>query len=72
MQSAKLGYTEAYYHLAALYSLSCEYEKAILFLNKCVTFDALPPLDDILEDEWLENLRHTEIFQTFFERLKSY
>jgi tetratricopeptide (TPR) repeat protein len=72
MQSAKLGFTEAYYHLAALYSLSCEYEKAILFLNKCVTFDALPPLDDVMDDEWLENLRHTEIFQSFFNEIKNY
>ncbi|MCH9621905.1 MAG: hypothetical protein S4CHLAM20_13360 [Chlamydiia bacterium] len=72
MQAAKLGYTEAYYHLAALYSLSCEYEKSILFLNKCMRFDALPPLDDVLEDEWLENLRHTELFQSFVEQLKSF
>ncbi|MCH9616713.1 MAG: hypothetical protein SP4CHLAM5_02740 [Chlamydiia bacterium] len=72
MQSAKLGFTDAYYHLATLYSLSCEYEKAIAFLNKCVTFDALPHLDDLLDDEWLENLRHTELFQTFVEHLKSF
>lgn len=72
MQSAKLGFTDAYYHLATLYSLSCEYEKAVHFLNKCVTFDALPHLDDLLEDEWLENLRHTELFQNFVEHLKSF
>ncbi len=71
-QAAKLGFTEAYYHLAALYSLSCEYEKSIQFLNKCITYDALPPLDDILDDEWLENVRHTELFATFLEQIKSY
>jgi tetratricopeptide (TPR) repeat protein len=72
MQSAKLGFTDSYYHLATLYSLSCEYEKSIQFLNKCVNFDALPSLDDLLEDEWLENLRHTELFHSFIEHLKSY
>ncbi|MCH9811871.1 hypothetical protein K0U07_03795, partial [bacterium] len=72
MQSAKLGYTESYYHLATLYSLSCEYEKAVHFLHKCENFDALPHLDDLLEDDWLENLRHTELFHNFIEHLKSY
>ena len=69
-QSAKLGHTESYYHLATLYSLSCEYEKSIFFLNKCINYDSLPQLDDLLEDEWLENLRHTEIFQSFLHHLK--
>lgn len=72
IQAAKLGFTEGYYHLATLYSLSCEYDKAMHFLNKCITYDALPPVDDLLDDEWLENLRHTEIFQTFVEHLKSF
>ena len=72
MQSAKLGFTESYYHLAALYSLSCEYEKSIVFLKKCITYDALPTLDDVLEDEWLENLRHTELFKDFIEQIKAH
>jgi tetratricopeptide (TPR) repeat protein len=72
MQSAKLGFTESYYHLAALYSLSCEYEKSVHFLNKCITFDALPSLDDILEDEWLENVRHTELFKEFLTQIKTH
>ena len=42
-----------------------------MFLNKCITFDAIPSLDDILEDEWLENLRHTDLFRDFIEQIKN-
>ena len=69
IQSAKLGNVEAYYHLACLYSLTTQFEKAIYFLERAESFDALPSIDDVLGDDWLENLRNTELFQTFISHL---
>ncbi len=69
VQSAKLGNVEAYYHLACLYSLTVQLEKSIYFLEKAEAFDALPALDDVLSDDWLENLRNTEVFQAFISHL---
>lgn len=71
MQSAKLGNAPAYYHLACLFSLQNQFEKSFFFLKKAAMFDGMPPLDDVLEDLWLEGLRSTERFRTFlthFER----
>ena len=65
IQAVKLGETESYYHLACLYSLMRYYEKAMHFLEKGEQLDALPPLDELLEDSWLENLRQTELFRSF-------
>lgn len=69
IQAAKLGNLNAYYALACLYSLIGDLENSLRFLEKGRTFDCLPSRDEILEDEWLENLRQTEGFQTFIEHL---
>lgn len=69
IQSAKLGNTEVYYHLCCLYSLMKHFEKAMYFLEKAEHFDALPPLEEVLEDIWLENLRQTEVFKAFISHL---
>ena len=71
IQSAKLGNTEVFYHLACLYSLMMHYERAIYHLERAEQFDALPPLDEVLEDEWLENLRQTEVFRSFINHLQA-
>jgi tetratricopeptide (TPR) repeat protein len=71
IQAAKLGNTEVSYHLACLYSLMMHYEKAIYHLERAEFFDALPPLDEVLEDEWLENLRQTEVFRSFINHLQA-
>lgn len=71
IQTVKLGETEAYYHLSCLYSLMRYYEKAMTFLEKAEQLEALPPLDEILEDAWLENLRQTELFRSFISSYTS-
>jgi hypothetical protein len=63
--AAKLGNPQAYYHLSCLYSLLGQTERAMHFLLKARQFDALPPIDELLGDEWLENLRSTSEFQEF-------
>ena len=64
-QSARLGNTQAYYQLAGLYSLMGQHERSFYFIRKAHEFNALPPLHDLLEDDWLENLRMTELFRNF-------
>ncbi len=70
-QAAKLGNTHAYYHLSCLFSIVGQLEKAMLFLYKAEEFDALPSSNELLEDDWLENLRITPAFQSFFSYLES-
>lgn len=69
IQAAKFGNIHSYYSLSCLYSLIGDLENSLRFLEKAKDFDALPILDEILEDEWLENLRDTEGFQTFIDHL---
>lgn len=71
IQSAKLGNAEAYYHLACLYSITTQFERSIYFLEKAEAYDAIPALDDLLNDEWLENLRNTETFRNFISHFSS-
>ncbi len=66
----ELGNQQSYYHLACLYSLQGDYEKGMYCLEKARSCDALPPLDEMLQDEWLDNLRSTAEFQEFLTQLE--
>lgn len=68
-QSARLGNVQAYYHLGCLYSLIGQYERAFRFIQKAHEFEALPPLHELLDDDWLEGLRSTESFRNFIADL---
>ena len=65
----RLGNLQTYYHLACLYSLMGQCEKGMLCLHKAKSYDALPPTDEMLQDEWLDNLRSTGDFQEFLSQL---
>jgi tetratricopeptide (TPR) repeat protein len=69
-QACKLGNPQAYYHIACLHSLLKNYERSVRFLEKAEEFDALPPLEELLEDEWLAALRETSYFRDFLSRLE--
>jgi tetratricopeptide (TPR) repeat protein len=69
MHSLKLGNLQAYYHLACLYSIVGQYELALHHLEKGAQNKALPRIEDLLEDEWLEKLREQPIFQHFISHL---
>ena len=58
-QVIRLGNPHAYYPLACLYSLIGQCEKAMLCLRRGAHFDALPTMDEMLQDEWLDALRST-------------
>jgi tetratricopeptide (TPR) repeat protein len=65
----RLGNLQTYYHLACLNSLLGQCEKGMLCLEKARAYDALPPIDELLQDEWLDNLRSTGGFQEFLTEL---
>lgn len=67
--AASLGATGAYYHLACLYSLRENFEHAMAYLERAQVAGSLPPLDDILHDEWLEGLRQTSMFKMFISHI---
>lgn len=64
-QAAKSGNLTAYYQLACLYSLLGQHQQAMRFLEKADSFDALPSLEELQEDEWLERVRNTAEFREF-------
>ncbi len=69
LSSAKLGNVYSYYHLSGLYSLMKQPETAMIFLKKAREQDVLPPIEELLEDDWLDNLRMTRDFQKFLLHL---
>ncbi len=63
--AAKLGNEQAFYHLGCLYSLLGQYERSMHFIEKSHACKSLPPIDEVLDDEWLDGLRATALFQNF-------
>lgn len=71
LYSASLGNTSAYYHLAGLYSLTSQHIAAMHYMEKAEINGTLPPLDELMVDEWLEGLRHTLEFRQFLHQLST-
>ena len=71
IKAAKLGNVQAFYHLGCLASILRQYTAAIRFLEKADHFDALPPLDEINDDEWLDNVKHLPDFRSFISQLEN-
>ncbi len=71
VKAGKLGSPAAHYSLACLYSLLDRTDEAMNFIHKALSSKTLPPLDEMLEDEWLENLRITETFAQFLNALET-
>lgn len=67
IKAAKLGNTHAYYFLGCLFSLLCDEDRAIHFLCKAFESGALPSVQEMQDDEWLDNIRHVEQFQQLIE-----
>jgi tetratricopeptide (TPR) repeat protein len=65
----RLGNLQTYYYLACLNSLLGQCEKGMHCLGKARAYDALPSIDEMLQDEWLDNLRSTGDFQEFLSEL---
>jgi len=69
-QAARLGNLQAYYHLACLYSILGQFDKSLSFIEKADEFESLPPLEEMLQDDWLEGLRNTVDFREFLNELE--
>jgi len=70
-RAGQLGHCSAYYNLACLYSILGRETEAMDFIYKALKAKALPSLEEIAEDEWLDNLRDTEAFTQFFTALET-
>lgn len=64
-----LGCTAAFYNLACLYSLNKNFTMAMFYIERADQAKALPSIDDILHDDWLEGLRETPDFRNFITLL---
>ena len=69
IQAAKLGNTHAYYILACLFSILHQYDRAIYFLEKAHAFDALPSIEELVNDDWLEGIQDHEGFRLFLDQI---
>lgn len=67
--SIALGSLHAYYNLACLYALTHNPSAAIHFLEKAEQSNALPAPEDVIHDEWLDNLRDQPAYRLFISRL---
>lgn len=70
IQAVKAGNLQAYYQLAGLFSILRQTDKSLAFLMKTESFQALPSIEELLEDEWLDYVRTTEGFQNFLHYLE--
>jgi tetratricopeptide (TPR) repeat protein len=65
LHALSLGSVNAHYNLACLYSLTGNYPLSMHFIEKAEAAGALPQLEDIMQDEWLEGVRSTAGFSAF-------
>jgi tetratricopeptide (TPR) repeat protein len=70
-RAGRLGHPTSYYHLASLYSLLGRTPEAMALIQKGLATRSLPPLEDMLADEWLEPLRSTSEFTEFMNALEA-
>jgi tetratricopeptide (TPR) repeat protein len=71
LHSIALGCVQSYYNLACLYSLIGNYPAALDYIERAENSNALPPLDDMLHDEWLDGLRNTTAFRNFLSHISN-
>lgn len=69
LQAVALGNTDAFYNLACLFSLKGAYEETLFYLQRALSADSLPSLEEIMEDDWLEGFRKCNLFKLFYGNL---
>lgn len=68
-QAISLGNTRANYYFGCLMTQVGQFEQALHFLNRSKQYDALPPKQVLLEDEWIEPLLEVPEFHAFLSSL---
>ncbi len=71
IRAGQLGNLNALYNMACLYSIMGRYEEAMDFISKSEKASALPTIEEMFDDEWLDNLRSTEMFSHFLSNLET-
>jgi tetratricopeptide (TPR) repeat protein len=66
--AVSLGCLQASYYLACLFSLLRRFDDAMFYIERADSQDALPPIDEVMRDDWLESLRQTTAFKIWLER----
>jgi len=66
-----LGCLPSFYNLACLYALIENFKAAMHYMERAEVVGSLPPIEDIMHDEWLGNLRKTESFKVFISALSN-
>lgn len=61
-----LGHNQGYYYLACLHTLRMNFSEAMECLWKAEEERALPSLQDVVDEEWLQPLISTQAFGQFF------
>lgn len=65
-----LGNEQAHYTLACLYSILGRTHESMMLIQKSLETRSLPPFDELLEDDWLDNVRATPAFAQFINDLE--
>lgn len=69
LHAIALGNTHAFYNIACLYALTKNIPAAMHYLERADLCNCLPPTDDVMHDEWLDNMRHHPPFRAFISHL---
>ncbi len=70
-KAGTLGNEGAYYTLACLYSILGRTYEAMELIQKALHARMLPPIDELLDDDWLDNLRITPVFVQFISAIEA-
>lgn len=69
MHSVALGCTQAFYNLACLHALTGHLTAAMHYIERAEVAGILPPVEDLLHDEWLKGIRDTQEFRNYISLL---
>lgn len=69
LHAIALGNTHAFYNVACLYALTKNISAAMHYLERADFCNSLPPTEDVMHDEWLDNMRHHAPFRAFISHL---
>lgn len=70
-KAGRLGNEGAYYTLACLYSILGRTQEGMELIHKALWARSLPPIEELLDDDWLDNLRATPAFAQFLTALEA-
>ena len=69
LKALNLGAPESYYNLASLYSYQKRIEESLKYLEKAFSANALPPIEMMQSDDWLDNIRSHQVYKDIISKL---